>query len=272
MKKDIETRSIQEIYIISRFLETTDIIKKITNDNNEAGNKKFLDKLIYFCSMNMTYDRAAKNNLIFKEGDISTDFYVIIQGKLEVQKNTESYVLLNAEEYFRLLKSISDNGYTYLALKTIKANKNSFNIINTDEDINKLFLISFLVRFRYYIKQNFPGKSYITLFKEYCIDPRLFNLDLENLDRNLDTKKPLLLNAFRIMFDLYNVSNIDLVQYSYIELTDIRKKIMIYNHETILILNAGDCFGDQTLDTKSYKRYINKLLELLLCMPWRKLI
>ena len=204
--------------------------------------------------MYLTYEFAPKNQFLFKEGDHGTDFYIIIRGKIDIQKNTETFVNLNGEDYFKLLKRISDRGYHHLALKSAKANNKHYNIHSKDLNFEVLILMSFLIKYRYYVKNNYSCQNHIKLFKEYEVNPLDYGLVLEELDKKLDTKKEILLNAFRIMFEKLNISKMDLSHYIYLEKYEVKKKILIYNNEVILSLNPGDYFGELALENKTFKR------------------
>jgi len=65
IKKDNFERTQMEIYIISKYLERTDLVSKLNEEKSQESN---LFQLLYFCAFNINLVYLNNGKYLFREG------------------------------------------------------------------------------------------------------------------------------------------------------------------------------------------------------------
>ena len=238
-----EERKIRDILRIKTYIEQSNLGK---NFKEEFSDMNTIEKLIYFCSIEMRYEKYSKGEIIYKIGDLPNSFYSIIFGKIGVQKPIEKTEILTGLQYFKYLMKLKKEKEHFIFNLCIKNNKINFKIEQNDGDkIHYIFLIKYL--------------DYISDIKE---DEKLeFDKILDLLDIN---PEELGINPSKINSYEYINSNIKLIKkripniaealinkYSFINNYLIKKEVLIYEFKTIKILKGNDYFGNDDIENRS---------------------
>ncbi len=236
IKKNPIERSVKEIHTIYHFLEQTELMANTT----KYGTKK----LIYFCSIFMEYVYAANQTHLFKEGDLADSFYVLLQGKLNVVKETQNRCNLKGEDYFLTVYGIFKKGNSDKALKTISANYKTYPILK--KDLRNLMNIINLFKYKNLLSRDTEVKEYIN-FLEKC------EITIDNKDKILlsnhikDSLLSLYLNLLNDRCQSDGKFNENF--YSYIKDLD-ERPVIIYDDEVLVSFTTGKVFGDFALDNR----------------------
>ena len=238
------------------FLEHTDLVNKFKKDRMDEIQ---LYKILYFCSVFAQYEFIEKGKFLFRKGDYGYKFYIIISGSVTILKQKELTTKVNADDYFKILINYYNNGEKDLLERTIKENKEIYNV--NQRDIHRLEEISFKFKFRKII---FVKPSIIeleNLFFEYKIKAKDFEIDFDELNNvvgiNRSNEEESLINhlARNKKISSFNTNN-DNSNYRYLENINEIKTVKIYEYEPFLTLNDGKYFGDFALETTNSVRYL----------------
>jgi len=113
LNKDMENRTLEDIQIISYFLEKTELKNKFLIELGETSK----NKLLKFCAISIEPLICKKEIELFKQGDYGDCFYIILKGQMKVYKNSENAMNLTGEEYFHVLHQIIEFSYKEKAYK-----------------------------------------------------------------------------------------------------------------------------------------------------------
>lgn len=119
-------RSMLDLYLIIKYLSNTKLgtfFKEEFDDNIEI-----YDKLITFCAVEIQYRKFRKGETIFKIGDLPDNFYIILQGKIEVVKPKKKKMIMTGKEYFYYLMDLQKTGDKYVFNLCIENNINNYII------------------------------------------------------------------------------------------------------------------------------------------------
>ncbi len=90
----------------------------------------------------MKYEYYPKNNLIYRYDDQAENFYVILQGKVDLLVPNEETIMLTDNEYYLYLINLRKYNEFVLLTKTINKNMDSFpmNEKNFDTCIRRAYV------------------------------------------------------------------------------------------------------------------------------------
>ena len=83
LKIEPEERKINEIGIITKFLENSELANKFKSEN---VNPAFLKDILTLCACHMKYHFMSKDEILFRIGDKPDNFYIIVLGKIGILK------------------------------------------------------------------------------------------------------------------------------------------------------------------------------------------
>ena len=239
IKKAPNVRTMLDIYLTIKFLSKTRLGKSF---RDEFSDNTIYGKLITFCSMEIKYKKFRKGKKVFNIGDSPDNFYIILNGKVDIIKPMQVRISLTGNEYFLYLMNLLKNEDRYTYNLCIKNNDLNY-AIEKDE-------AKFLPYI--YIAINLSKKKTDLHFKEI--------LSLVNIP-----PKDLGLNDAEAMDDLYVWKNVDKIKFFFpykitADLIDkyyficdrlIQKEVYIYHDQKFLSLETYSHFGDSAMDANT---------------------
>ena len=200
--------------------------------------KEELNPLLRNISIHLKGEKFKSGKMVFRFGDKGTKFYLILKGSISVMIIKENKIRLNYYEYIVHLVKLYAIGEVELMKKIIKANKNIF-------DINESEIIGFVERYNQKIeKETDLNKNYLFNFDE---------IDIKNITEILND----------IYFEIEQVFNdaneyINIIFPFNIKEKDFEnfneKQLIIYSYFEITKSYPGEFFGEIALEKKGVKR------------------
>ena len=120
---------------------------------SESAGKEGED-IIRTLSYSLKYEYIKQNNLVFKYGDVSDKYYLILRGQVDMVVPNEEEVALNEIEYYDYLLKLREYNEMIILSKVIAKNNGSFNISEQTFDVwvkkayNTLKVLRYGVRLR----------------------------------------------------------------------------------------------------------------------------
>lgn len=242
MRKHPNDRTIIDIQIISYFLAQTDLRNKFLKEFGDSSK----NKLMYFCALFIEPQFCEKDSILFKEGDFGDCFYVIFKGRMNVLKNQENAINLNAEEYFKALIELEKKNLPEHLKSTVKHNKEAFHV--KKKHVKYLNYILFLVKYRHLMRVGSGSKVFIELADRYGVDTFSMGIDLFKQENVSD--KEYMIRSFDRMKHLLVPVELELSKYNYLEY-DTRKIVYIHDRQAIISFGNGRLFGDIALQNRN---------------------
>ena len=145
LKKLLRNRTPKDISDLYEFLENTRFSFNM-RDEIEEGHLD-LQQLLFFSTQFMSIKTYNNKDIIYYEGDLAENIYVLIKGEVNLFKLQSSIREMRAYDYYRFLHNMYLNSKDlFLLNKTVKANKKIFPVFKNN-DIQNFNEILFQVRF-----------------------------------------------------------------------------------------------------------------------------
>ena len=235
-------RSMLDLYLIIKYLSNTKLgtfFKEEFDDNIEI-----YDKLITFCAVEIQYRKFRKGETIFKIGDLPDNFYIILQGKIEVVKPKKKKMIMTGKEYFYYLMDLQKTGDKYVFNLCIENNINNYII---DRKEAKLIPYIFIL----------INLEKINLGNQIDFGEVLYTVDIPSIKLGLNNDQICDENYIKDNINVikknipYDISADLIEKYNFIMDSHKKKEIIIYNYIKFLSLETNDYFGDSALDNNT---------------------
>ena len=145
LKKGLRNRTPKDISDLYEFLEMTRFAYNMREEIEEGHLD--LQQLLFFSTQFMTMKTYNSKDVIYYEGDVAENIYVLLEGEVNLFKINYINKEMKSHEYYRYLYYMNkNNNDPFLLNKTVKVNKNVFPIYkNSDIEIfdEILFKIEF---------------------------------------------------------------------------------------------------------------------------------
>jgi len=145
LKKGLRNRTPKDISDLYEFLEMTRFAYNMREEIEEGHLD--LQQLLFFSTQFMTIKTYNSKDVIYYEGDVAENIYVLLEGEVNLFKINYINKEMKSHEYYRYLYYMNkNNNDPFLLNKTVKVNKNVFPIYkNSDIEIfdEILFKIEF---------------------------------------------------------------------------------------------------------------------------------
>ncbi len=223
-------RNVNEIHAVANYLKALDeLIKffKTVSDNFE--------ELLVTISCMLRSEYHQRNKLIFRTGDKSGKFYIILKGSVSILKANAIKCEMTDEEFVYYIITLRRYNETELLLNCIKENR---------------FVFNFDDEFEIWLKN--PEKPFDKTSKFY----RRFSNRPEIISYLLEVMKELL--QFRETDNIISwveyVERVKIVRFPSKSSSSEQKQFFIYQYEKILEFRSGKSFGEIALVSASQKR------------------
>ena len=224
-------------------------MKKLKEFNNLIKKSNLSNHLevISHISDVIEYEKHEKHEILFRQGEIGSKFYVILRGSVSILIPKEIDVLMSESEYLNYLIQLRTNKEKDLFSKVKEKNKNTFFF----GEIEKEFLMK---------EKNLPSgfnRKMTNNFKFTQIKDlaeTLINLMKSNIQNSTEVVSISTENFIERLKPLFDE-----------DFKGERKKVTIYEYYKIVSLHTGNKFGDRALSAIDKKRLSQSIiLELLL--------
>ena len=239
IKKPTKERTMLDVYLIMQFLSKTKLGKSF---RDEFPEEEKYGKLITFCSMEIKYKKFLKGKKIFNIGDFPNNFYIILNGKVDVIKPLERKVSLTGNEYFLYLMSLLKKHDKYTFNLCIENNYVNYIIEKSEEKYLPYIYISI------YLSKKKSDLCFREILSSVNIAPKELGLtEVETLDDIFIRK-----NVDKIKYFFPYIITTDLIdKYYFITDKKTQREVYIYKYEKFLTLESKSYFGDSAIDVNS---------------------
>ena len=241
LKKDIRNRSQKEIFNLYQFLELTNYKEEMKDDLQDEFFSS--QNLFFIISQFMSIRNYNKNDVIYYEGDIGENYYIIMEGKFSLYKLKYEIKEMDIKEYYLFLYEMYLNKIERMVInKTAKINKDIFPVYKNNDILN---------------------------FKEIIFKIDLVNLSKEGNEEKIlslikeNNKRPIQVNFNKVIdCDLtieeyynYILNSLTETEMFYFKLFNTEKKqVQIAENEFIKHLNEKEYFGNYKIDKDEFIR------------------
>ena len=235
-----EKRTIDDIYIIRKFIKNTSIERLFFNEIQHKG--KIFNRALLFICLFMKYKYLKKDETIFRIADHPDFLYLIIDGKIDILKPLPKIRSLTGKEYFLQLMKYRRENEKYLYSLCVQENSINYEIRPKDKELIPYIYLSYrLIDLR---KKKFV--DFKLVFELLNISPKELGLDKDKLD----STKYMFKNIKQIKSRIPKITEDDLKYYSFIEENETKRDVTIFEYESFLILNKNQYFGESATSEK----------------------
>jgi len=205
---------------------------------------------IFNIGKNAEYRFLKKGETLFRIGDKSENFYLIIKGSLQILKFKKKLIDISIEEYLEYLRKFIQNDESFLVEKMLLLNRDIFYIEKKEIEINLENL--FLIRLKIMLLRCANIFEIETFFERY--KKKIEDYNLLSIYEYTDDNKIL---EYKNYLETYvkNDTKINLIEQRHFENFLINskeiKKLSLLYYEEFLIIEEGNYFGDKGLDSNS---------------------
>ena len=247
----IEKRTMNDIYIIKKYIKTTKIESLFYNEINLKG--KLYNSCLLFISFLIKFKYIKKDEIIFRIGEVPDFLYLTIDGKVDVLKPIGKIRSLTGFEYFLQLMKYKKNKENYLYSLCIQENTINYEIKKKDKNLIPYIYLTYRldeIKKRYFI--NFEN---------------VFDLiDISPIDLGLNPAKVHLIgyiykNINEIKSRMPLITREELKLYEFIDDKANKKDVTIFEYESFLKMNKKEYFGDNAYIRKTTRNATAKTEE-----------
>jgi len=246
----IERRTMDDIYLIRKYLKTTQLRRLFQNEIKPKDD--LYNKLLAFLSFQIKFKKIPKNEILFKIGEHTNYFYLIIEGKVDILKPMSTIHIISGYEYFlKLMEYRKTDRYLYSLC--IQENKKNFEIKKKDAElIPYIYLIYKLdeIKNRYFV----DFKSVLDLIgitpEELDLDPGKIHSNgyIFNKSKEIKLKIPL-------------ITQNELMNYKFLDEKTNKSEVILYQYEPFLRFDKNKYFGDAAITGKGVRNGTAQIVE-----------
>lgn len=239
-----EKRKIKDILRIKAYIEQSNLGKNLREEFSDIN---IVEKLIYFCCIEMCYEKYQKGEVLYKIGDSPNSFYSIIFGKVNILKPIEKHELLTGFQYFNYLMKLRKEKEKYIFNQCLKYNKINYAIEPNDGYIiHYIYLINYL---DFIYNKNNLKLELDKILDLIDINPEELGIIPSKINSNVYINN----NMKEIKKRIPKISEITINKYSFINNYIIKKEVLIYEYKKVSVLKSNDYFGNNEIETHSIR-------------------
>ena len=251
MKIPPEKRTMDDIYLIRKYIKTTKIESLFYNEIKIKG--KLYNSCLLFFSMLFRFRFIQKGKILFRIGEQPDFFYLILEGKINILKPIPKIKTLSGHEYFLQLMEYRKNKENHLYSLCILENTLNFEIKKKDKDlIPYIYLIYRLKEIR---KRKFV--DFTNIFNLIGISP----IDLGLNPEKVHSIGYIYKQSKQMRLRMPIITEEDLNKYKFIDDKENKKEVTIFEYENFLILDKNKYFGEHSYLGKSVRNATIKTEE-----------
>ena len=242
IKKPPNERTMLDLYLIVNCLSNTKLGQYFKEEFDD--NKEIFEKLITFCSVEIKHKKFYLGQKIFNIGDLPDNFYIILQGRIDIVKPQQKKTSMTGNQYFCYLMDLIKKGDNYTFNLCIENNTNNYVIEKEETElIPYIFILINLEK----INIDYPI-DFSDVLKTVNISETQLGLTEEQVCNNDYIRE----NMGQIKKSIpHKISNDLIEKYYFIFDKSTKNDIIIYDDVKFLSLETNDYFGDSALDCKT---------------------
>ena len=241
-KIEPENRTIEDLYIIKNYLFQTKLTENFRFEFNDE--KKVIENLITFCGIEFRYKKFFKNEIIFKIGDSSDNFYMILSGKIDLYKTLPKIKEMTGSEYFHYIMNLKKNNETYRYKLCIKKNVEEYPINPEDELILPYIYLS-------YVLEDINRGEEIENFKYYLDLVNLTTKDIGLREDEIDSIDHIVTKIKAIKKKFPYIPENKIRGYRFINNKIVKKSITIFEYDKFMYFKPLDYFGENSIENNA---------------------
>ena len=246
-----EIRTMKDICIIRKYLKTTQVGRLFQNEIKPKSD--LYNKLLVFLAFQMKFKKIPKNEILFKIGNRTDFFYLIMEGKVEILKPMSKIHTISGYEYFLQLMKYKKNNDKYLYSLCIRENLRNFEIKIKDGDLIPYIFITYKldeIKNRYFV----DFKAVLELTN---ITPEELELEPDKISSNryifnkikyIKLRMPIItphqLNMYKFLDDKVN-----------------KKEVILFQYEPFLTIGKNSYFGEASFSGKGVRNGTARIVE-----------
>ena len=237
LKIPSEKRTIDDIYIIRKYIKKTNIKSLFFNEINFK--EKLYNNVLLFICLFLKFKYIKKDTTIFRMGEQPDFLYLILEGKIEILKPLPKIKSLTGNEYFLQLMKYRRNNDKFLYSLCVQENNINYEIQKKDKDL--IPYIYLLYRLKDIRKRIFI--DFKLVFELICISPADLGLDPEKVHSiGYMYKKTKYIRA-----QMPTITEEELKLYKFIDEKEIKKTVTIFEYVSFLKLDKNKYFGENAI-------------------------
>ena len=246
-----ELRTMKDIYIIRKYLKTTQVGRLFQNEIKPKG--MLYNKLLTFLSFQMKFKKIKKGEILFKIGSRTDYFYLIMEGSIEILKPMSKFLKISGYEYFLQLMNYRKKNEKYLYSLCIKENLRNYEIKTKDADLIPYIFITYKldeIKNKYFV----DFKAVLDLVN---VTPEELGLELDKIHSNgyifnkikmIKLRMPIItqheLNIYRFLDDKVN-----------------KKQVILFQNEPFLKIGKNSYVGEASFSGKGVRNGTAKIVD-----------
>ena len=246
-----EIRTMQDIYLIRKYLKTTQVGSLFQNEIKPKG--ELYNKLLLFLSFQMKFKKIKKDEILFKIGNRTDYFYLIMEGAVEILKPMSKIHTISGYEYFLQLMNYRKRNEKYLYSLCIRENLRNFEIKTKDAELIPYIYITYKldeIKNRYFV-------DFKTVLDLVNITPEELGLDKDKIHSNgyiFNKTKVIKLNMPIITSHELNI-------YKFLDDKVNKKEVILFQYEPFLKIGKNKYFGEASFSGKGVRNGTARMVE-----------
>ena len=251
LETPIELRTIKDIYLIRKYIKTTQIGSLFQNEINPKSD--LYNKLLTFLSFQMKFKKIKKDEILFKIGSFTDYFYLIMEGCVEILKPMSKIYKISGYEYFIQLMNYRKKNEKYLYSLCIKENLRNFEIKTKDGDLLPYIFITYKldeIKNRYFV-------DFRAVLDLVNITPEELGLDKDKIHSNgyIFNKSKMIKLRMPI------ITQHELKIYKFIDDKINKKDVILFQYKPFLRIGKNRYFGEASFSGKGVRNGTAKIVE-----------
>ena len=241
-KIDPEQRTVEDLYILKNYLSQTKLAKNFQNEF--YNDPKMIETLITFCGLEFRYNKFNDKDTIFKIGDVSDNFYMILKGKVDLYKTLKKVEELTGHEYFKYLINLKKSNELYRYKLCIHNNLKEFRIHPEDEELLPYIYLHFIL-------EDINGGKQIKDFKSILdfvqINPKDLGLD----EDQVNSTEYIMEKYSTIKKKFPDIPKDKFREYRFINNNIIKREVKLYDYNKFMSFEEMEYFGENSIENNT---------------------
>ena len=251
MRIPIERRTMNDIYLIRKYIKTTKIESLFYNEINRKG--KLFNSCLLFISFLIKFKYLKKDEIIFRIGEVPDFLYLTIDGKADILKPIGKIRSLTGFEYFSQLMEYKKNKENYLYSLCIQENTINYEIKKKDKNLIPYIYLTYKL-------DEIKKRRFINFENVFEL------VDISPIDLGLNPAKIHLIeyihkNIDEIKSRMPLITREELKFYEFIDDKKNKKEVTVFEYESFLKMNKKEYFGDNAQIRKATRNATAKTKE-----------
>ena len=256
LKIEPEDRKIEQIGIITKFLEGSELANKFKSEN---VNPNFLKDILTLCACHMKYHFMLKDEILFRIGDKPDNFYIIILGKIGILKPVSIAKEITGIQYFQEIYELKKNNENFLLNLTLVKNKDVFKITPIEIEKVQIMILNKFIEDYFGIGVGESDYYSIEQILNACkLDKNYFEIEVDPRKRSDKIYMSLVKD---IIFKKLPKYDKKMDKFRMLGTNRLKFPITLFKYKSFLQLKNNDFFGDSAMDKKTVRNATIKTID-----------